>query len=57
MHHVEPNKYAVYGQIARLSDTSIEITELPIRSWTQTYKENVLEVMLHGNETVQPFIT
>lgn len=55
--HVEPSKYMVYGNIARLSPTSLEITELPIRCWTQTYKENVLEVMLHGNEKNPSFIT
>ena len=55
--HVEPHKYMVYGNVARLSPTSLEITELPIRSWTQVYKENVLEPMLHGTEKVQPFIT
>ena len=47
----------VYGNVARLSPTSLEITELPIRTWTQVYKENVLELMLHGNEKNPPFIT
>lgn len=28
----------------------MEITELPIRTWTQNYKESVLEPMLEGNE-------
>ena len=46
----------VYGSMARLNDTSLEITELPVRCWTQTYKENVLEVMLHGTEKESPFI-
>ena len=55
--HIEPSKYMVYGNIARLSPTSLEITELPIRTWTQVYKENVLELMLHGNEKNPPFIT
>ena len=55
--HIEPSKYMVYGNVARLSPTSLEITELPIRVWTQAYKENVLEVMLHGNEKNPPFIT
>ena len=57
MAHIEPQKYMVYGNIARLSPTSLEITELPIRSWTQAYKENVLEPMLHGTEKAPPFIT
>ena len=54
--HVEPYKFMAYGRVARLNDTSLEITELPVRCWTQTYKENVLEVMLHGTEKEAPFI-
>ena len=55
--HVEPQKYIAYGSIGRLGPTSLEITELPIRTWTQVYKENVLEPMLHGTEKIPPFIT
>ena len=55
--HVEPQRYIVYGNIGRLSSTSLEITELPIRTWTQVYKESVLEPMLHGTEKIEPFIT
>ncbi len=47
----------VYGSVARLSPTSVEITELPVRTWTQAYKENTLEPMLHGTEKTPPFIT
>lgn len=54
--HTEPTKYLVYGNMARLSETKLEVTELPVRTWTQAYKENVLEVMVHGNEKVQPSI-
>jgi DNA topoisomerase-2 len=53
---IEPSKYAVYGTISRLDDHQVEITELPVRSWTQTYKEKVVEVMLHGTDKVQPGI-
>ena len=35
------------GVCAKLDETSIEITDLPIGTWTQQYKENVLETMLH----------
>ena len=55
--HVEPQRYIAYGSVGRLSPTSLEITELPIRTWTQTYKENVLEAMLHGTDKIPPFIT
>jgi DNA topoisomerase-2 len=54
--HVLPTKYSVYGNVARLSSTTLEITELPIRRWTQDYKESVLEPMLHGTEKTEPYI-
>lgn len=41
---------ACHGEIAIIDDTTIEITELPVRTWTQNYKENTLEPMLHGTE-------
>ena len=31
-------------------EDSIEITELPVRTWTQSYKEAVIEPMLTGTE-------
>ena len=36
----------VSGEIAVISETKVEITELPIARWTQVYKETVLEPML-----------
>jgi hypothetical protein len=36
--------------VSLLVENSIEITELPIRVWTQAYKESVLEVYLYGSE-------
>ena len=54
--HVEPQKYMSYGCISRLGPTTLEITELPIRSWTQSYKESVLEPMLTGSEKSPSFI-
>lgn len=37
----------VNGVCAKLDDATIEITDLPIGTWTQNYKESVLEAMLH----------
>jgi DNA topoisomerase-2 len=37
----------INGICAKLDHTSIEITDLPVGVWTQQYKENVLETMLH----------
>jgi DNA topoisomerase-2 len=41
------------GEIALIDEETVEITELPIKVWTQTYKEGVLEKMLEG-ENGQP---
>jgi DNA topoisomerase-2 len=45
---IEPvgaGKYRVCGTVAKLDGTTLEITELPVGTWTQTYKE-FLEAML-----------
>ena len=46
-------RYAVSGEIAQLDDTTIEISELPVKAWTQSYKENVLEPMLNNEKGPQ----
>uniref|UniRef100_A0A8C1MI95 DNA topoisomerase 2 n=1 Tax=Cyprinus carpio TaxID=7962 RepID=A0A8C1MI95_CYPCA len=51
------NQYVNNGEVAIIDSTTIEITELPIKTWTQTYKENVLEAMLNGTEKVPSLIT
>ena len=35
------NRYRISGTITQVDSTTIEITELPLRSWTQTYKEQL----------------
>lgn len=45
------------GEISILDDTTIEITELPVKTWTQSYKESVLEPMLQGTDKSPPMIT
>ena len=47
---IEENRYLVNGEIAILDDNTVEITELPVRTWTQTYKEQILEPMLNGTD-------
>ena len=49
---IEAQKFVINGEISELSETKVEITELPIRSWTQNYKESVMEPMLNGSEKV-----
>ncbi|XP_050666367.1 DNA topoisomerase 2 isoform X6 [Leptidea sinapis] len=50
------DKYVISGEAAVLGNDKIEITELPVGTWTQNYKENVLEPML-GTEKVKPLIS
>ncbi|XP_010186738.1 PREDICTED: DNA topoisomerase 2-alpha-like, partial [Mesitornis unicolor] len=52
-----PNQYVISGEVSILDSTTIEITELPVRTWTQAYKEQVLEPMLNGTEKTPPLIT
>lgn len=51
------NKYVCSGEVSVIDDVTIEITELPVRTWTQNYKEEVLEAMLQGTEKTPPMIT
>ena len=50
-------KYEVLGHAAMLDEKTVEITELPIGTWTQNYKESTLEVMLHGTAKYKGCIT
>ena len=47
---LDDTRYLTVGEMARLESNKIEITELPIRTWTQTYKENVLEPYVNGSD-------
>ena len=47
----EKHKYITTGVWNRLNQTTIEITELPIGKWTQTYKE-FLEALVESNEII-----
>ncbi|WVN88424.1 uncharacterized protein L203_103634 [Cryptococcus depauperatus CBS 7841] len=46
---LDGDKYKVSGAIEKINDTTLEITELPIRRWTQDFKET-LEEMTVGSE-------
>ncbi|XP_068930320.1 DNA topoisomerase 2-alpha isoform X2 [Petaurus breviceps papuanus] len=52
-----PNQYIISGEVSILNSTTIEISELPVRTWTQVYKEQVLEPMLNGTDKTPPLIT
>ncbi|RKP23009.1 DNA topoisomerase II, partial [Syncephalis pseudoplumigaleata] len=49
------DRYKVTGKLQKIDSNTIEITELPIRSWTQNYKEQ-LESWLTGTEKTPAFI-
>lgn len=51
------SRFIARGEVAIIDDQTVEITELPIRTWTQNYKEDVLEIMLHGTEKTPSMIT
>ncbi|KAL3855352.1 hypothetical protein ACJMK2_014568 [Sinanodonta woodiana] len=53
---VNENKYVVSGEVSIVDDQTIEITELPVRTWTQQYKEEVLEPMLNGTDKTPALI-
>ncbi|XP_054619787.1 DNA topoisomerase 2-beta isoform X3 [Dunckerocampus dactyliophorus] len=57
IHELGPNQYLVSGEVSVLDKNSIEIIELPIRTWTQAYKESVLEPMLQGTDKTPALIS
>jgi DNA topoisomerase-2 len=48
-----PSKFTVRGNIERLNDTTLHISELPIRKWTQDYKQ-FLEAMTIAEKAGTP---
>lgn len=48
--------YTISGIIEEINETTLRITELPVRKWTQDYKE-FLEALMTGNDKIKdPFI-
>uniref|UniRef100_A0A0N5ANS0 DNA topoisomerase 2 n=1 Tax=Syphacia muris TaxID=451379 RepID=A0A0N5ANS0_9BILA len=47
---LDDQRFICSGEISLLGEDNLEITELPIRTWTQNYKESVLETYLEGTE-------
>uniref|UniRef100_A0A915Q4L1 DNA topoisomerase 2 n=1 Tax=Setaria digitata TaxID=48799 RepID=A0A915Q4L1_9BILA len=46
---LDNHRFVCNGEVAIINNETIEITELPIRTWTQTYKETVLVPMMDGS--------
>ncbi|XP_035286809.1 DNA topoisomerase 2-beta isoform X2 [Anguilla anguilla] len=57
IHELGQNQYMVSGEVSVLDKNTIEITELPVRTWTQAYKESVLEPMLQGTDKTPVLIS
>ncbi|XP_022251044.1 DNA topoisomerase 2-alpha-like [Limulus polyphemus] len=54
---LDNQRFVISGEVSVLEKNKIEISELPVRTWTQQYKEQVLEPMLYGTEKISPLIT
>lgn len=50
-------RYVTVGNISILGENKIEITELPVATWTQNFKENTLEPLLNGNDKQKAIVT
>jgi len=55
--NIDGNRFANSGEIGRLAHNKYEISELPVRCWTQQYKESVMEPLLTGSEKVPSLIS
>ncbi|TMS35647.1 hypothetical protein L596_003006 [Steinernema carpocapsae] len=47
---LDDQRYVCSGEVAVISSDTIEITELPIKMWTQNYKESVIEPMMENTD-------
>ncbi len=54
---LDESRCVVNGEVSIISDNEIEVTELPIKTWTQNYKESVLEPLLQGTEKTPQLIS
>ncbi|XP_015259935.1 PREDICTED: DNA topoisomerase 2-beta [Cyprinodon variegatus] len=57
IHELGHNQYLVSGEVSVIDKNTIEITELPVRTWTQAYKESVLEPMVQGTDKTPALIS
>ena len=57
MEELDNQRYVIHGEVADMKHNKLEITELPIRVWTQTYKESVMEPFLTGSDKTPAIIT
>ncbi|KAL0464445.1 UNVERIFIED_CONTAM: DNA topoisomerase 2 [Sesamum latifolium] len=50
------NSYTVSGIIEELDERTLNITELPVRKWTQDYKEFLESISAENDKSKDPFI-
>lgn len=50
------SRYRICGVINKIDAETVEITELPVGSWTQTYKEFLETMMTSSAPSVQPIL-
>ncbi|XP_055857462.1 DNA topoisomerase 2 [Episyrphus balteatus] len=55
--YVSDNRYVMAGNVQVVQGNKVEITELPVGTWTQNYKENTLEPLLHGTDKIKAVIS
>lgn len=53
---VEQDKFKISGILEKLDDATIEITELPIRKWTQDFKEMLEEFVTGAGDKAPPCV-
>uniref|UniRef100_A0A7E4ZZX8 DNA topoisomerase 2 n=1 Tax=Panagrellus redivivus TaxID=6233 RepID=A0A7E4ZZX8_PANRE len=46
---LDDTRFVCSGEIGVINDDTIEITELPVKTWTQNYKESVIEPLVDGD--------
>ena len=54
---LDNQRFCCNGEISVLSDDTLEITELPIKTWTQSYKEATIEPFLESDAKADCQIT
>ncbi|TKR76456.1 hypothetical protein L596_017588 [Steinernema carpocapsae] len=54
---LDDQRYVCSGEVAVINSDTIEITELPIKTWTQNYKESVIEPMMENTDKSPQMIT
>ena len=42
---IAPDRFKITGTIKQTGDTEVEITELPVRLWTQDYKDRLVDII------------